>query len=350
MHLPFLHELPEFELVAICDLSPTVLSEVGDRYCLKQRFEHYQDLVAGDLDAVIVATTHHAEPALSAIDAGKHLMVEKPLALEPAEAWELATAAATANTVAMVGYMWRYDPGYEYGAARIAEMPSIRCGRVHDFGGRFGWHSDLFDLASAGDVSGAVRQEWDLATERAAKAAIGNDHAGYASLYIALLTLASHDFAALRGAFGEPTEIVNARAIDGGTLLATLDCERTLCTFEMSAASEYEWWDQTLTAYGDHETIAIEFPNPWLAFAPTVVRIWGSTSVAGEQALTPSNDAGFRRELQHLAYCIRTGQSPRTPLAMGAKDVELAVNMIRSLPPRPADNKHPQGPSDGAAA
>lgn len=67
-------------------------------------------LSAADVDAVLIATPHDALAplALSAIRAGKHLLVEKPMALNEAEAREVEFAAASAGVTCMVGYSFRY--------------------------------------------------------------------------------------------------------------------------------------------------------------------------------------------------------------------------------------------------
>jgi predicted dehydrogenase len=72
MHLPYLAEL--------CDLSPTVVNATGERYGVHNRYSDYHDLVAqSDLDIIAILTLDHFDVARAAIDAGKHVFVEKPL-------------------------------------------------------------------------------------------------------------------------------------------------------------------------------------------------------------------------------------------------------------------------------
>jgi predicted dehydrogenase len=334
MHLPFLHQLPEFELAAICDVSPTVLDAVGERYGVADRFERFEDLVAADVDAVVVATPDHVAPSLAALDAGRHLLVEKPLAFDPAQARAVTEAAAAAGVVAMVGYMKRYDPGFEYAVERISQMPSVRMGRIHDFAGRFDKQQEWTDCVRGTDVPDAVVREGRELTEHAVRAALGDRYDAHASLYLTLLMLGSHDMAVMRGAFGAPTEVLTAHALDQETLVATVVCGKsTTCVLELSAGTDYEWWDQSLTAYGDTETVTVSFPNPYAAFAPAVVRVQGAANGRPEERVSPvSHDEAFRRELRHFAHCIATGETPRTPIAAGAADVELGVELIRRLP------------------
>jgi predicted dehydrogenase len=81
----------------------------------------YEVLERDDVDAVYVATIHpaHAEPALRAIAAGKHVLVEKPFATSEAEARQVADAARAAGVLAMEAMWTRYLPAYRELAARI---------------------------------------------------------------------------------------------------------------------------------------------------------------------------------------------------------------------------------------
>jgi predicted dehydrogenase len=67
-------------------------------------------LVAADVDAVLIATPHDvlAPLGLSAIRAGKHLLIEKPMAMDEPQAREVEFAAASAGVTCMVGYSFRY--------------------------------------------------------------------------------------------------------------------------------------------------------------------------------------------------------------------------------------------------
>jgi predicted dehydrogenase len=67
-------------------------------------------LVAADVDAVLIATSHDvlAPLGLSAIRAGKHLLIEKPMAMSEPEAREVEFAAASAGVTCMIGYSFRY--------------------------------------------------------------------------------------------------------------------------------------------------------------------------------------------------------------------------------------------------
>src|SRR5687768_1004434 len=72
-----------FQFVGLADASPSVLTEVGDRYDIKERHADLKGLLGCDIDAVVIAApdAFHPELVVAALDAGLHVLCEKPLAL-----------------------------------------------------------------------------------------------------------------------------------------------------------------------------------------------------------------------------------------------------------------------------
>lgn len=128
LHLPALERVPEATVVALAD---------SERPSLAGRPVGYRDaagLVADpDVELVAVCTppAEHAGPALAALEAGKHLFVEKPLALDAAEARSLARAASGAGVVAATGFNLRCHRLVRAAAERLAtgglgELQAVR--------------------------------------------------------------------------------------------------------------------------------------------------------------------------------------------------------------------------------
>jgi predicted dehydrogenase len=341
MHLPLLHELDEFELAGLCDLSPGALGKLGGRYGVALRTSEYLELLAEEaIDAVAVCTYDHAPVVAAALAAGKHVLVEKPLAFTPAEARALVEASRDAGVVALVGYMKLYDPAVERAAARLASLEGLRALHVHDFAGRFDRYGALYTRFRPDDVPAPLLAAARDEVVARIVTALGPDRAGYAALYTLLLMLGSHDLAVLRALAGSPDGVAYARARGDEQLLAVLDYPGGVpCTLEIGIGTAYEWWDEWLAAYGVREELRIEFPNPYVRYAPTVLRIREADGASASERTVPvSFESPFRREWLHFADCIRTGAPPRTPLADGTVDLELACAIIAALPPRPASN------------
>jgi predicted dehydrogenase len=102
------------ELAWVCDLDEARLGDLAVRYPRARATVRFDDLLADDtLDAVVVATpvpTHH-ELAKRALEAGKHVFVEKPPAMRAAEMDELVALAADHDRVLMPGHLLLYHPG-----------------------------------------------------------------------------------------------------------------------------------------------------------------------------------------------------------------------------------------------
>jgi predicted dehydrogenase len=102
------------ELVWLCDVDPRQLAEVAPRYPAARSTSEIDD-VLGDpaVEAVVVSTPvpTHAQLARRALEAGKHVFVEKPPAMRGAEMEELCALAAERDLVLMPGHLLLYHPG-----------------------------------------------------------------------------------------------------------------------------------------------------------------------------------------------------------------------------------------------
>ena len=95
-HIPYLNRYDErFELVALSDLHRPTLDAVGDHYHVAGRHSDWRELVARqDVDAVVLCHNgSHRDTTIGALEAGKHVFVEKPLAWNLRETLEVAAAA-----------------------------------------------------------------------------------------------------------------------------------------------------------------------------------------------------------------------------------------------------------------
>jgi predicted dehydrogenase len=102
------------ELAWLCDASPERLEQFGRRYPGARVTGDFDELLGDDaLDAVVVATPvpTHYELAKRALEAGKHVFVEKPPAMQAAEMEELVQLAETGGRVLMPGHLLLYHPG-----------------------------------------------------------------------------------------------------------------------------------------------------------------------------------------------------------------------------------------------
>jgi UDP-N-acetylglucosamine 3-dehydrogenase len=129
-HCEVLRDLPQAELHAVCTRRPERLQEVADRFGVAKACTDYHELLADpDVEVISVVTMwdQHVEPAVAALQAGKHVFLEKPMASTVADCDRIVAAAAAAAGRFMVGHVCRFNPRY---AAAKAQIQSGGIGRV----------------------------------------------------------------------------------------------------------------------------------------------------------------------------------------------------------------------------
>lgn len=111
-HLPILKARRDVALASVCGLDEQVLHRVRDDFGIEHTTTDYRDLLEQNLDGVIIATPHplHAEHAIAAIEAGCHVMVEKPMTTTIKQARKMLNDATEKNRIVVVSYGWHHRP------------------------------------------------------------------------------------------------------------------------------------------------------------------------------------------------------------------------------------------------
>lgn len=110
-HLPFYKANPDVELVAVVDLNETRAREIAEKFDVKNVYsDALAMLQAEHLDAVSICTTNqsHATLAKLAFEYGADVLVEKPLCVDPKDAWEVVDLAERSGRICMVGMTHRF--------------------------------------------------------------------------------------------------------------------------------------------------------------------------------------------------------------------------------------------------
>lgn len=170
-HLPGLALCPEAKLTGLCDTNPVVLQNAVRQTGVQAAFADYQQLLARpDVNAVIIATPNfvHAPIALAAIAAGKHVLCEKPIAMNYAEAHAMWKAAEKADVRHMTAFTYRFVPAMHYMShlvktGFIGEPWHFRSCRLQDWGTRaIGWRQ-VARLAGSGELGDMLSHRIDYA-------------------------------------------------------------------------------------------------------------------------------------------------------------------------------------------
>lgn len=150
MHLKSYVANPDVELIGIHDHNVARAQEQAERYGAAHAFATLEELLArDDIDAVSICTWNnsHAELAIAALDAGKHVLVEKPLSKTVAEAEAIAAAAARSGSKVQVGFVRRFSSNAKVlksfvDAGELGEVYFAKATNVRRIGNPGGWFAD----------------------------------------------------------------------------------------------------------------------------------------------------------------------------------------------------------------
>jgi predicted dehydrogenase len=168
-HLPGLALCPEAKVTALCDSNPEVLERARQQTGISVGSTDYREIVKrDDVNAVIIATPNytHAEIAIGAAKAGKHILCEKPLAMTMGETWKMYVAAKKANVRHMTAFTYRFVPAMRYMThlvkqGGIGKPYHFRSCRLQDWGTRaLGWRQ-VANLAGTGELGDMLSHRID---------------------------------------------------------------------------------------------------------------------------------------------------------------------------------------------
>jgi predicted dehydrogenase len=331
VHLPHLHDLAgAFAVAGLAEPDARRREWLAGRSGIPLACAGHEELIArGELDALLVCSPNgtHAEVALAALDAGLHVLVEKPLCLTVADATRIVEARDRAGRVVQVGYMKRFDPAYEALAADLrAERGPVRhlCTLTYDPG-----------LAAWFAPAGAPP----------APPGSGRPADPFSDVLLGALV---HDVNLVHGlldALGvAPGPVTDAwSAADGsgagGAVALPGGARWTMAWLLLPGLGDFRERVQLFGADGLRE---LEFPAPYLRRAPTTYR--AAAGVAGGHAERSfrSWHESYARQLEHFHACITRGEACRTPPEQAARDIALltalhaAASGPAPAPPRAA--------------
>ncbi|MBI5238868.1 MAG: Gfo/Idh/MocA family oxidoreductase [Elusimicrobia bacterium] len=146
LHAKVLTKTPDFELVGVCDTN-LWRAQLAAWQCNTVAVRDYRDVI-DKADALIVGvpTPLHHEVGLAAIRAGKHVLIEKPIAASVEEAKELLAAAEEQNVVLMVGHVERFNPAVLEAIKHIRSPRFITVERLGPYDPRMSHIGVVLDL------------------------------------------------------------------------------------------------------------------------------------------------------------------------------------------------------------
>ncbi len=345
MHLPFVRSLPAFfKIDAISDLSPSLLKAIGERYDVPEngRFTDYHDLVQQDLDAVLVLTGGtHAPQVLAAVQAGKHVMVEKPLCFTLREADEIAAAAKKANVKVMIAYMKRYDPGYRTAQELLKGMDDVRYVQINTLHPAEDDYLAIHGILRFNDIPADVlarlsEAENSLFDEAVGSAVSTNLRRIYGGVVLGSIV---HDMNALRGLLGEPSNVLFTdiwpAGEDGPSVTTILSYgERTRVVLTWTFLEKLVDYFEEIALMSSANRLRIQFPSPYLRHFPTPIVFQGMENGASfEKRIIASYNEAFCEELLAFRACVVEDREPLTSVADARQDIVWLQRVFAKFQP-----------------
>ncbi len=168
-HLPGFALCPDTKVVALCDTNPATLEKASAATGIKVTFTEWRDVLKrDDVHAVVIATPNafHAAIAVAAAAAGKHILSEKPIAMDYAEALRMLAAVNQANVRHMTAFTYRFVPAMRYmhqlvSRGDIGTPYHFRAARFQDWADRdLGWRQEK-RLAGTGEIGDMLSHRID---------------------------------------------------------------------------------------------------------------------------------------------------------------------------------------------
>ena len=334
-HLPnlaFLRE--EFEIAGLCDLSETLARSAAEEYRVPAWFTDLRDLLAADLDAVLLCQSDpKVGAALEVLASGRHLLIEKPVAFVPEDVDRMVRAAADAGVVAQAAYMKLYDPAFRLLEREVQAMGERRFAQVNHLHTDNRHHLAHFRLRGAGDLPDSALRE--RATQRDADAAraLGDVPGHVRSAFFHLAGSMIHDLYGLRHLFGPPERVAATEIWSGGLGISTilgwaggLRCAATWVELE-----RIRHFRETLEVYGPERGVILSYPTGFSRGLLSEVVIRGVSEEGEPFERRPAVDweSPFVAELRHFHACVTKGEACRTPLGEARHDVQLVADIAR---------------------
>jgi predicted dehydrogenase/acetyltransferase-like isoleucine patch superfamily enzyme len=293
-------------LKAICDSNDQSLSKFKELYPSVECFPSYSDLLdSSDIHAVVLATPAklHYQMAKQALLAGKHVFVEKPLALEAAHGEALCRLAKQCQRVLMVGHVLQYHPA----VAKLKALVS-----AGDLGKLQYIYSNRLNF-------GKIRREENI-----------------------LWSFAPHDLSIILSLVGDAPDKLSA---SGANYLSPGVADTTMSQLQFScgvSAHVYVSWlhpikEQKLVVIGDKQMAIFDDTQPWenkLTLYPHEV-VWRGNipeAIKAEGvAVAMDESEPLKNECKHFVECIEQGTLPVTSGDEGAQVLGVLSALQSSL-------------------
>lgn len=336
MHLPLLADDPRWRIASVSDVSAELTEAMGARYNADFHTTDAQRLIEDpSVDAVFILSPDETHAALAhvAMDAGKHVFIEKPAALSVASLRPLIEREDNGK-VAFVGYMRRYSRPFLAMKENLPEPDEIRHVRIRDLITESPYFTAQTRAAMRpGDIPAESREKLRAAGEAELRSVLGaGATATEMRAYRALTGLGCHALSAMRDLFGLPTRVLSAAERNGGLALSVLfDYGVFLASYE-AVITDIPVFDSGIDVIAQDRRLSLNYDTPYIRHLPTQLTITAlGEEGASQQVIGPHYRDPFQAELDAFHAAVTEGTNIRTTLTDAMQDLELIAEISRGF-------------------
>ncbi len=326
-HLANYLDNPDCKVVALAELRPELGRLAAARHGVKKVYESHRDLLADtEVDAVVVVTRPHAHGpiVLDALEAGLHVLSEKPMAHTVEQALRLVEAAGRRKLTYAVGFMKRHDAGVQRAKAALdtlrasGELGRLLLLRAWCYGGDFRRSTSDFVMTKEDRPDGLSiwpnAPDWIPADAK-------QDYAWFLNVFL-------HDLNLLRFLAGAEPQV---RAVDFSRKngrLAMLDFGEFPAVLEMAETASRDWHEGTEAIF-ERGRLTLQLSSPLRRDSPAHV-VLSRADAADEplESAAPGSWA-FRRQAEAFVADVRATRVPLANAADAVNDLRLAEEIWR---------------------
>jgi predicted dehydrogenase len=309
-HHASLASFPDVELVAICDLVDEKAKRTAERFSIPGVYSDYRRMlqeVEPHAVYALMPPQHVYEPALEILKQGRHLFVEKPLALTTNQARMLAYVATENRCLTMVGFQRRFVPAMTDLRRRVEERGPIDFAEVSflkstgDLTQPPDFYEGAIDPLTSDGIHAVDNLRWlcgGKVTDIHATVRRRHIPGPVANEYCALLTFSTGAVGIVRYALTTGRRIFRAE-LHGKNVTAYVDADRESYIVADDGVPEV-----------------------------TPSREFGRSALGAQEALQPYHWLGFWHESRHFIDCVKEGRQPSSHFADAVESMDLVGRIL----------------------
>lgn len=308
VHIPNFRAMADVDFVGLAEVRPRLAEKVAARLRIPRVYHSHEEVAADpavDAVGVSAAFTQQGEIAADLLAAGKHVFMEKPMAVSVEQAQRLLAAADRGGGRLMVAYMKRYDDGNRIGQDQVrswlgsGEVGRLTYARGHGFCGD--WTNNL-EVPMDGT---------DEPYPPAPRMQPGWLPDAYVDRYMGYLQQYTHNLNLLRWFLGAgPDQAVGVRAVDldenGMTGVVVLDIGGVRAVLE-SGGVRYHAWEEHTQIFFERGWVQVFSPPLMVRNQPARVQIYDGRTRETREVVGPWTWA-YRREAEEFVRRLQTGE------------------------------------------